>query len=140
MAALTYHFEYPHLVGVGYGEAFALGGVTVQLHEGGHDADGLAGGAAALQGQGDEAGVVDDTRGVVQFLASAEGGFGDGHLVLVDVAHHGISLFGLGYEAHEVVVVAVDDAAHVALGVACGGQVDEPAVHAVVVLVVSDEG
>ena len=92
-----------------------------------------------MEGDGHEADVVDDAFGVGQLFAPAEGGFGDGHLMFVDVAHDGVGEGCFGYFTMVHVGVAVDDAAHGAGGVMGGGQIEKPAEHAVIVLVVGDE-
>ena len=88
--AFANHFHNPDFVGVGNGETLALAGITVFLHQRRHHLNGFAGSAAALQAQRHQADVVDTLVFAIQFGAAAKGGFGDGHLVLVDLANHGI--------------------------------------------------
>ena len=84
------HFHNPDFVGVGNGETLALAGIAVFLDERGHHLNGFARRAAALQAQRHQADVVDTLVFAIQFGAAAKGSFGDGHLVLVDLANHGI--------------------------------------------------
>ena len=139
LGAFAYHLQNPDFVGVGNGETFAFGGIAVSLYEGGHHVDGFAGRARALQGDGHEADVVDDAFRVGQLFAATESGFGDGHLMFVDVAHDGIGEGGFGNFAMVYMGVAVDDAAHGAGGVLGGRQIEKPAEHTVIILVVGDE-
>ena len=94
--AFANHFHNPDFVGVGNGETLAFAGITVFLHQRRHHLDGFAGSAAALQAQRHQADVVDTLVFAIQFGAAAKGSFGDGDLVLVDLANHGIGDGGFG--------------------------------------------
>ena len=129
--ALTYHLHYPHLIGVGNGEALTTTIVSVLLHERSHHVDSLASGLRALQRDVDKATVVDDTLGVDQFLTSTESGLGDSELMLVDITHHIIGLRSLGNASQELARIPVIHLAHGTLGMYASGIVAKVTKHAV---------
>ena len=106
-----------------------------------HHADGFASGLGALESERHERHIVDAAHGILrpEFFATAESRFGDGELVLVDVAHHIISVGCLGNFAEGLVGVAVYDFAHRTGRMLAGRIVEQAAVHAVGVGTVSDE-
>ena len=130
--SFAYEFHYPHLVGVGYGEAFARGGVSVFIHQVCHHLEGLAGGLGAFQAQENQRAVV-NKAGAVQLRSSAPGAFGYHESVLVHVAHAGVGVGYLGYLAHIFAGVPFGYLAHRAGCVVGGGAVVELAVERVAV-------
>ena len=76
--------ELPDLVLVGDREALAAVAVAVLLREGAHQPDGVAGVVAALQGDALEFLDPEPARGVHEGVRTAEGGFADGQLLLVE--------------------------------------------------------
>ena len=84
----AYDFHNPRFVGVAHGDALATAVVAILLDEGGHAADGLAGGGGALQRQPHEAEIVEQPVVVDQFKAAVEGGLDNGDLLLVHQSHH----------------------------------------------------
>ena len=110
-------------------------------HKARHHADGFASGLGALQAERHERHIVDTAHRILrpEFFAAAESCFGDGQLVLIDVAHHIISVGCLGDFAEGFVGVAVYDFAHRTGRVLARGIVEQAAVHAVRVGAVSDE-
>ena len=121
--ALANHFHDPYFVGVGDRKTFATAGKAVFADEVGHHLDGFASGFGTLKTECHEADVVDAFASAVEFLATAECGFGDGQLVLVDLTDYSISFRCFGDIAEVVVGVAVDDATHCALGMLGSGVV-----------------
>ena len=110
--ALADEFHDPGLVLVGDGEGFALGGVTVGVGKVHDDVDGFPGRLGALQGDIDEAAVVDAAFLVLQFRTAAPGGFGDDDLVLVHVADRLVGVRNLFNFADVAVGVPVIDFEH----------------------------
>ena len=84
--SLADEFHDPYFVRVGDGKRLALRIVAVFLHQGRHDLDGFPGRGCALQGDVDQAPVVQDAVGAAEFRTAAEGRFGDGDLFFVHVA------------------------------------------------------
>ena len=114
LRALGHHLHIPHLIGVADGERLAIAAIAVFFHQIGHDLDGVTGRGAALEGDKHEATVVDDAVGVHQFFAAAEGGLAEGHLVLVDIAHHLVGVWRLRHAATWGIGAAVVAHAHTA--------------------------
>ena len=77
-------FELPDFVLVGDREAFAAVAVAVLLREGAHQPDGVPGVVAALQGDALELFDPEPAGGIHKRVRTAEGGFADGQLLLVE--------------------------------------------------------
>ena len=123
--AFGHDFHVPNLVGIADAKRLAVRAVAVFLHQIGHHFDGFAGCFASLQGDKHEAAVVDDACRVDEFLATAEGGLAEGHLVLVDVAHNLVSVRRLRHAATRCVSATVVAHAHAARRpVGGGGEVE----------------
>ena len=140
--SLADHVHNPNLVGVTNREGLTLAGIAVLGHQFGHHLDGLTGGLGALQGDVDEAAIVDDGLAieVPEFLTAAPSALGDGHLVLVHVAHDGIGVGYLGDGTHALAAVPVDDFAHSACGMVGSGQVLQVTEEGVAVGGIGDDG
>ena len=119
--AFAYHLHNPHFVGIGDGEGLTAAVIAVFLHQLGHDLDGLAGVARALEGEVDEAAIVDDAQRVNQLGASAEGGLADGQLEFVHVADDAVRLAGLFNLAQVLACVPLVDVNHRPLRIDPGG-------------------
>ena len=139
--ALTDHFHNPNFIGIGNGEGFPFRGVTILGHEVGHHLDGFTCGLGTLQTEGHQRNVVDTAFLLLrpQLFASAESGFGDSHLIFVDVAHHVVSNGSFRNFAEVVMRVAIDDATHRAGGVCAGRIVYQTSIHAPRVSAVRNE-
>ena len=138
LRALADHLQHPDLVLVRDSEGLARAVVAVVSYQTGHDADGLAGRLATLQGDVDQAAVVHDTLGVGELLAPAPGTLGDGHLVLVHIAYDIVGDGGLGDEAEGFARVPLVYLEHEPLAPALGGVVDEVTIEGVRVSGVAD--
>ena len=117
----AYHLHNPHFIGVGDGEGLTAAVIAIFLHQLSHDLDGLAGVARALEGEVDEAAVVDDAQRVDQLGASAEGGLADGQLKFVHVADDAVRLAGLFNLAQVLACVPLVDVNHRPLRIDPGG-------------------
>ena len=139
---LADHVHDPNLVGVTNRERFALAGIAILGYQVGHHLDGLAGSFGTLQGNVDEAAVVNDGFAVQipQFLTSAPGALTDGHLVLVHVTHDSIGVCHLGDGTQALAAVPVNDFAHRAGCVVGSGQILEVTVQCVAVGGIGNDG
>ena len=93
--AFTQDFHLPHFLGVGYGDALAGIGVAIDFDEVAYEADGIAGGGAALQCHALQ--FLDEVHacGVAQGVGSAKGALADGELMLVEAGVGGVEV-GIG--------------------------------------------
>ena len=111
-------------------------------HEVGHHLDGFASGLSTLQTECHERHIVDATHRVLwrKFMTSTKGGFGDSHLMFVDVAHHVVGHGSFGDFAQIFVRVAIDNASHCARSVCASRIVQQTSVHAVGVGTIGEIG
>ena len=111
-------------------------------HEVGHHLDGFASGLSTLQTECHERHVVDASHWVLwrKFMTSAKGGFGDSHLMFVDVAHHVVGHGSFGDFAQIFLRVAIDNASHCARSVSASRIVQQTSVHAVGVGTIGEVG
>ena len=77
-------FEYPDFILVGYGEAFTAVAVAVLLDEAAHEPDGLPGCRTALQCDTLKLFDEEESLGVLQRVATADGSLAHGQLLLVE--------------------------------------------------------
>ena len=141
LLSLAGNLEEPHLVGVAEGEGLAPVGIAVGVHKVGHDADGLAAVAGALQGEVDEVSVV-NALGVAlaEGLDAAPGGLAHGKLVLVDETHYAVGAGGLRDVNLVLEAAVVVEAEHLARGMDAAGVETQLAVARVAVRSVGDHG
>ena len=119
--ALANHLEDPHLFGVADAERLALADVAVVGHQLAHALDGFAGGLGALQGDVNQAAVVDDALAFPEAFEAAVGRLADSQLVFVHVADHVIGMCHFGDLAAIHATVPVVDVAHGACRPVGGG-------------------
>ncbi len=117
--SLADKLHHPHLVGIGYGERLARGGIAVVAHKARHHVDGLAGCLGALQGDVYQRAVV-DYAAAFKLGATAPGALGYGEAMLVHIADGGICVGCLGNLAKELAGVPFHHRSHGACGVVGG--------------------
>ena len=91
--------HHPGLFLIADREGFSALEVAVLIGQPSHLQDGVPGRCTALQSQLHQVVVAQDAFGVHQFFPASEGGFQDGELVLVHIAHHTIGIGDLVYVA-----------------------------------------
>ena len=96
LAAFAHHIHHPDLVGVTDTERLSLAAVAILGNEVGHNGECLTSRLCTLQGDVDEATIVDDAGSVLQLMSSTPSALADGHLMLVDVADNGIGVSHFG--------------------------------------------
>ena len=72
--ALGHDLHVPDLIGVADAERLAVTAVAIFINQVGHHLDGFTCRSATFQGDEHQAAVIDDARGIHQFLAASEGG------------------------------------------------------------------
>ena len=96
--AFAKDFHLPHFVRVGNGDAFAAVAITVDFDEVANEADGVACGGAALEGDALKFLDKEHTCRVDQCVGTAESAFADGELVLVEARIGGVEVgIGVGH-------------------------------------------
>ena len=98
LLSLAEDFENPHLVLVGNGEAFSAVAIAILFHKVAHQADGLTGGRAALQGYSLQFLYQEQSFLVLQLLTASDGGLADAQLFLVETGICRVEIaVGVGY-------------------------------------------
>ena len=82
--AFAQNLHLPHLFGVGNGDALATVGIAVDFDEPANQADGIAGGRAALQGYTFQLLDKEHAGGIAQGVGTTERALADGQLMLIE--------------------------------------------------------
>ena len=125
------HFQNPGLVGVGYRERFASAVIAIFLHQLGHHLDGFLGRARTLQGDVNQAAVIQNAAVVHQFGTTAEGRFANRHLKLVHVSDDIVRLLHFLNLAQVLPVLPIIDFAERPIGMGSGRIMTQETEHAI---------
>ena len=136
---LTDHLHEPHLILICNGEGLTGTAVAVVTYESGHDVNGLAGALGALEGNVDQAPVVDETLCPLELLQSAPSSLGDADLVLVHVAYYVVRMSDLRDLSLVLARVPYVDIHHMPRLPVTGSPVIELTVEGVAVSCVADD-